>query len=237
MKLSTKLPPDDTDATLMRFDDIRGQRYTEIFLIAHAETGELVGAIYNTNTLGLNDARSPGDTSPQALLDQVDLRATAQRYDVANAFKNGPRLWCLDWIEIMVGSERDFNGLRARWVMWLDVPKHMGGQERLAYQPITGKRDTRFGINKGSPAFVLDDPDGNAWVMKSVSLILDPTQTYAGMNELGARLHLPAGWSFRPVLLDQDLVLTPDNGTARILQDDLGDTYDRVGGPFSNYKP
>ena len=57
MKLSTKLPSDDTDATLMPFDDIRGQRYTEIFLIAPAETGELVGAIYNT--LGLNDASSP----------------------------------------------------------------------------------------------------------------------------------------------------------------------------------
>jgi hypothetical protein len=73
--------------------------------------------------------------------------------------------------------------------------------------------------------------------MKSVSLILDPTQTYESMTGLGARLHLPAGWSFRPVTLDQDLVLTPDNGTARILQDDVGNTYDRVGGPFSNYKP
>lgn len=235
MKLSTKLPQDDTDATLMRFDNIRRERYTEIFLIAPADTGELVGAIYNT--LGLNSANSPGDTSPQAMLDKVDLRAIAHQYGVAGAFKNGPRLWCLDWIEIMVGRERDFNGLKARWVMWLDVPKNLGEQERLAYSPITGKRDTHFGINKGSPAFILDDPDGNAWVMKSVSLILDPTQTYESMTGLGARLHLPAGWSFRSVTLDQDLVLTPDKGTARILQDDVGNTYDRVGGPFSNYKP
>ena len=235
MKLSTKLPQDDTDATLMRFDNIRRERYTEIFLIAPADTGELVGAIYNT--LGLNSANSPGDTSPQAMLDKVDLQAIAHQYGVAGAFKNGPRLWCLDWIEIMVGRERDFNGLKARWVMWLDVPKNLGEQERLAYSPITGKRDTHFGINKGSPAFILDDPDGNAWVMKSVSLILDPTQTYESMTGLGARLHLPAGWSFRSVTLDQDLVLTPDKGTARILQDDVGNTYDRVGGPFSNYKP
>ncbi|HEX2551102.1 MAG TPA: hypothetical protein VHK64_05875 [Nocardioidaceae bacterium] len=235
MKLSTKLPQDDTDATLMRFDHVRRERYTEIFLIAPADTGELVGAIYNT--IGLNSASSPGDTSPQALLDKVDLQAIAHQYGVTGAFKNGPRLWCLDWIEIMVGRERDFNGLKARWVMWLDVPKNMGEQERLAYTPITGKRDTHFGIDKGSPAFILDDPDGDAWVMKSVSLILDPTQTYESMTGLGARLHLPAGWSFRPVTLDQDLALTPDNGTARILQDDVGNTYDRVGGPFSNYKP
>ena len=38
-------------------------------------------------------------------------------------------------------------------------------------------------------------------------------------------------------LLEQDLVLTPDNGTAHITQDELGNTYDRVGGPYSNYKP
>jgi hypothetical protein len=72
MKLSTKLPQDDTDATLMRFDHVRRERYTEIFLIAPADTGELVGAIYNT--IGLNSASSPGDTSPQALLDKVDRR-------------------------------------------------------------------------------------------------------------------------------------------------------------------
>ena len=68
-------------------------------------------------------------------------------------------------------------------------------------------------------------------------LILDPHQTYAAMQDLGERLHLPPGWSFRSVVLDEDLVLTPENGTARILQDDVGNTYDRVGGPFSNYKP
>ena len=102
---------------------------------------------------------------------------------------------------------------------------------------MTGKRDTQLGINKGSPAFMLDDPDGNSWVMKSVGLILDPAQTYDSMKDLGNRLNPPAGWSFRAVTLGQDLVLTPDQGTARIVQDELGNTYDRVGGPYSNYKP
>jgi hypothetical protein len=39
------------------------------------------------------------------------------------------------------------------------------------------------------------------------------------------------------VLLEQDLVLTPDDGAVKITQDELGNTYDRVGGPYSNYKP
>jgi hypothetical protein len=38
-------------------------------------------------------------------------------------------------------------------------------------------------------------------------------------------------------VLDKDLVLTPDNGVAHITQDDLGNTYDRAGGTYSNFKP
>ena len=45
------------------------------------------------------------------------------------------------------------------------------------------------------------------------------------------------GWQFRAVVLEQDLVLTADDGAVKITQDELGNTYDRVGGPYSNYKP
>ena len=38
-------------------------------------------------------------------------------------------------------------------------------------------------------------------------------------------------------MLEQDLVLTPDNGNVKITQDELGNTYDRVGAPCSNHKP
>ena len=139
--------------------------------------------------------------------------------------------------EAKVGGERDFSGLKARWVMWLDVPKEMRKHESVAYKPITGKRDTQLGINKGSPAFLLDDPDGNSWCMKSASLIIDPSQTYESLKDLDARLEPPA----RLELPDRDPPTRPDpypdDGAAKITQDDLGNTYDRVGGPYSNYKP
>ena len=38
-------------------------------------------------------------------------------------------------------------------------------------------------------------------------------------------------------MLDQDLILTPDNGAVIVTQDELGNTYGRVGGAYSNYKP
>ncbi len=127
------------------------------------------------------------------MLDKVDVDALKEEYDVLSAFKNGPRLWCLDWVEVMVGGERDFNGLKARWVMWLDVPKEMRKHESVAYKAIHGKRDTQLGINAGSPAFILDDPDGDSWVMKSASLIVDPNQTYESLKDLGDRLTARAG--------------------------------------------
>ncbi|MGZ4631230.1 MAG: hypothetical protein ACXV2G_01080 [Actinomycetes bacterium] len=236
MKLSAKLPHDDIGASLMRFENVRGQRYTEIFLIGgHAITGKLVAAVYNT--IGLNDPAGTGDSCPQSILDKVDVDVLKEQYDEISAFKNGPRLWCLDWVEVMVGVERDFNGLKARWVMWLDVPKEMRKHESVAYKSISGKRDTQLGINAGSPAFLLDDPDGDTWCMKSASLMVDPDQTYESLKDLDGRLTPAPGWKFRAVVLEQDLVLTPDNGNAKITQDDLGNTYDRVGGPFSNYKP
>ena len=168
----------------MRFEDVRGQRYTEIFLIGgHAITHHLVGGVYNT--IGLNDPDGTGDTCPQEMLDEVDVDALKEEYDVLSAFKNGPRLWTLDWLEVMAGKERDFNGLKARWVTWLDVPKEMRKHESVAYKVIGVKRDTQFGINKGSPAFLLDDPEGDTWCMKSASLIVDPNQTYESLKDLG----------------------------------------------------
>ena len=38
-------------------------------------------------------------------------------------------------------------------------------------------------------------------------------------------------------MLEQDLVLTPDNGNVKITKDELGNTYDRVGSAYSNYRP
>ena len=38
-------------------------------------------------------------------------------------------------------------------------------------------------------------------------------------------------------MLDQDLILTPDSGAVIVTQYELGNTYGRVGGAYSNYKP
>jgi hypothetical protein len=231
-----KLPDDHLGAQLTKFDKLRGQRYAEIFLIGgNGITKNLKANIYNT--LGLNSPTGGGDTTPQTMLDKVDLDTVKKEYDVLSVYKNAPRLWTIDWIEAMSGKVRDFNGLQARWVMLFDVPKELINKESLAYKQMTGKRDTRMGFDKGTPLFMLDDPQGNTWVMKSASLIVDPKQTYESLKDLGSRLKPPTGWKFRTTTLDQDMIMTPRNGQATITQDELGNTYDLVGEGYSNVKP
>jgi hypothetical protein len=229
-------PQDDAGAQLMRFENLRANRYAEIFLIGgNAITKNFKAGVYNS--VGLNDSAGAGDTAPQALVEAIDTEALKEQYGVLGVHKNAPRLWVLDWIEANVGKERDFNGLKARWVMWLDVPGELISGESLAYKLLTGKRDTSFGFDKGKPVFILDDPEGNAYVMKSVNLITDPTRKYEDLETLGERLELAPGWQFRVEVLEQDLVLTPNMGRAIITLDDMGNVYDRVGGSYSNFKP
>ena len=235
-KLVVTLPNDGADAKPNTFSGVRGQRYTEMFLIGgNAITKDLSANVYNTT--GLNGGATTGDSCPAALLDKVDVKELKDQYHTLAAFKNGPRLWTLDWIEVEMGKELDFGGMKARWVNWLDMKGISTEPGAADYKNITVGRHTKFGFDKGKQVFVLEDPEGNPWVMKSMSLITHPDQKFDELGTLGSRLKLPPGWKFRAPVLEQDLVLTPDNGIAHITQDDFGNTYDRAGGPYSNYKP
>jgi hypothetical protein len=65
-----------------------------------------------------------------------------------------------------------------------------------------------------------------------------PSASSPAAQKIRLFARLAAGWKFRSVLLEQDLILTPDQtGTAHITQDNFGNTYDRAGGEYSNFKP
>ena len=191
-KLVVTLPNDGADARPFTFKDVRGHRYTEMFLIGgNGITKDLKANVYNT--WGLNGGAATGDSCPAALLDKVDVHAVKEQYGVLASYKNGPRLWALDWIEVEMGKELDFGGLKARWVNWLDMKGISTKPGEAAYKNITVGRHTRFGFDKGKQVFVLDDPEGNPWVMKSFSLITHPDQKFEEAGTLGSRLKLPRG--------------------------------------------
>ncbi len=158
---------------------------------------------------------------------KVDCEVQKKQYDVLGVFKNGPRFWMYDWIELPVGAQRDFNGLQARWMGHVKLPKGFSSHEKgsTAYNPTTVERKSLQGYKKGQTLFILDGPDGTPWIMQAYSRIVDPNLTYEGLKTLDKKLKLPPDWKYLVKVLDQDLTIHAINGVARIVQDDLEGTY------------
>jgi len=231
-------PDDDAQRTQTNFDNLMGTRYTEILLVfGNAVTKNFVAGVYNSTGLNGANPAGGGDNSPAAILDKIDMKKVKEDNGALSTVKNGARLWTVDYIGAKFGKERDFQGLKARWVMWFPIPDAIREGKDLSYSIMVAHRDTSMGIRKGSRVYILDTPDGTSFVMKSASLIKDPNQKFEDLKDLGSRLKLAPGWKFRTLILDQDLVFMTDNGTTNITQDEIGNTYDRVGGPYSNFKP
>lgn len=231
-----KQPADDTNLKHLEFDGLMGTRYTEILpVFGNVITGNYMAGVYNT--VGLNDPEGKGDSSPAAILDNMDLDKVKDNHDALSVVLNGPRLWTIDHLGVNAGKIRDFQGLEAHWVMWFPIPDEIREGKDLSYYVMPALRDTEMTIWKGSRVYILDDPEGNSFVMKSAGLIKDPNQKFEDLQDLGSRLKLAGGWSFRTRVLEEELVFKTKDGKSFIVQDDIGNTYDRVGGPYSNYKP
>jgi hypothetical protein len=169
---------------LNTFKGTYGGRYTEMFQIGgNAITKDLAANVYNT--WGLNGGDTTRDSAPAALLDKIDVKEMAKKFGMLAVYKNGPRLWTLDWIEVEMGKEVDFGGMKARWVNWLDLRGISTEPGAADYKNITVTRHTKFGFNKGTRISVLEDPQGNPWVMKSFSLITFPDQKFADIANAG----------------------------------------------------
>ena len=237
------VPDDGKNAKVMRFDKLNDYRYCELLLIAADEvTKELQGAFYNST--GLNGATAQNrDSCPQAVWNKLDLEAIKREYGVSAVFKNGPRYWLYDWIELPVGAERDFQGYHGRWFGVAQLPKSAGSGQKLApaYEPAPVHRASKQGYVNGQTVFILDDPSGTTWIMQAYSHIVDPNLSYEDLKTLDKKLKLPPGWKYRVKALDQDLAVGAINGIAHVVQDDLESTYNSCfeadGQKNCTYKP
>ena len=144
------VPRDNAQLTELKFDGLMGSRYTEILLVfGNALTGNYTAGVYNT--IGLNGANPAGggDSSPAVILDKIDMKKVKEDNGALSTVKNGPRLWTVDYIGVKVGKERDFQGLKARWVMWFPIPDEIREGKDLSYAVMHAKRDTSMGIRQG----------------------------------------------------------------------------------------
>jgi hypothetical protein len=184
-------------------------------------------------------SRKSKDTSPQALLEGLDFDHIQKEYGVLGASLNGPKLCLPDWVEIDVGAERDFDGLAAVWCAQLNMGKNTSVGEIATYKPVTIARNSGLGWNKGTTVILLDDAEGNTWVMKGFELGLEPQYTYDEFLAAlpGVYQKLPEGWKVRVKTLEEDLIEKPEGGVATIMKDEFFNVYDKTGPGMTNYKP
>lgn len=235
----SKVLADGAGAKFKRVDNLHQVRFIEIFLAdREAKTGNLVAACFNTMFTSKNIPASK-DTAPQKLVEGLDFDKMKKDYGVLGASLNGPKLWLPDWTEIDVGVERDFNGIKASWVAQLNMGKKTSVSESTPYKPLSISRKSALGWNKGTRVLLLDDTEGNTWIMKGFQLGLKPQHTYEEFLAAGAGKFktLPKGWKVRVKTLEKDLIEKPEGGVATIMPDEFSNVYDKTGPGMTNYKP
>lgn len=195
---------------------MRGVRYGEV-LAVFLRDGALRAEVYGTQML--NDC-------PAELWDTLVAADIAAEMEAAFVKLNGPRHWMLDGLGTKVATVepvlREFNGLLMRRIATIDLGPS------LAAGPYTIRHVDRgavFFFDAGKPVYELVDPDGTAYVMQALCIGVDPTMSEATLASLGERLQLPAGWTYRTRILDEELVVDTTSGVATVLQDEFENTY------------
>ena len=225
-------PDDGQNAHIARLKNLRGERYMEFMLVGSVPVaGDFIGTCYNTT--GRNIVDNNRDSCPAALVAKLNPEELAKANNCARVWLNPPRYWLLDWIDIELGKVREFGGIEATWCALMNMPKG----EWKPWTTTTIARKSQFGFAKGSSVYLVEDPEGNTWIMKSVSPSVSPENSYDNLATVGQRLKLPPGWKFRTAVLDKELVLIPTSDVARILKDGLDNVYDLTGPGYSNFKP
>lgn len=230
---------DGDGAKTMRFENMHRVRFIEIFLaVRDPKTGKMIAPCYNTMYTSKGRTTTK-DTAPQALVEGLDLERIAKEHGVLGTSLNGPKLWLPDWVEISVGKEREFNGMTAGWVAQLNLPETGGIGADSPYQPMEIKRTSKWAWGKGTKTMLLDDPNGNTWILKGFQLGLSPKQTYDEFLAAGQSnfKKLPPGWRVRVKTLEKDVIEIPETGVAAIMTDELMNVWDKCGPGMTNYKP
>ena len=213
--------PDPGTSRVTRREQMHGARYGEVLLV-RGRLNRIEATVYNT--LGLNDC-------PDELWRALDAEAIEKAHRARAAILNGPRYFLMDAIAIAdPGSEIvTFGELRMRPLatVRLSLADLRGGLDRRPYTERGIRRTTVYVYDQGREVYELVARDGTTYVMQSSSLAVDPTLTEADLPALGARLRLPDGLRYRVRQLSGEWSLRVD-GEARVVQDDLDNTYQRV---------
>jgi hypothetical protein len=206
-----------TDTAPQRLiDHMRGVRYGEVLAMFLRDTG-LEAEVYGTQML--NDC-------PQELWETLDADAIAKDMGAVFVKLNGPRYWLLDGLGSKVAVVdpvfRDFNGIQMRRIATIPLGADFAAG---AYVVRNVNRGAVFFFDAGKTVYELVDPDGRAFVMQARCVGVDSNMSEASLVNLGERLALPEGWSYRTRVLDSELVIDTSATLATVVQDEFENTY------------
>jgi len=206
-----------TNASPQRLiDNMRGVRYGEVLAMFLRDTG-LEAEVYGTQML--NDC-------PQEQWQTLDADAIAKEMGAVFAKLNGPRYWLLDGLGTKVAVVepvfRDFNGITMRRIATLNL-----GADYAPGSYVERKinRGAVFFWDAGKKVYELVNPDGLAYVMQARCIGVDPTISEESLDTLGDKLSMPAGWSYRVRVLNEELVVDTTAHLATVLQDEFENSY------------
>lgn len=197
--------------------DMRGYRFCEMGLITGASQDHAIANVWNTT--------GACDPTPEQL-DALDADTIARENGAMNAWLNPVRRWTFDRLDIPeAGDDKTFGDITGTWMGVADAATMMHATVLDSYSPGYIYRGGTFTFNKGSEVYVLEAPDGEAFVMQS--FVQDPARSQDHPAKLGSRLDLPEGWSFRTEILDEDLDVScaKHDNLAHVLQDNLHNVY------------
>jgi hypothetical protein len=198
---------------------MRTDRYGEVLLVTLTDDGDVVADVFNTY---------PFNDCPAEQWEQLDTAKIAADAGVTAALLNGPRHWLIDGVEPPAGEPeiRDFGGITMAKRATLELgPLSDAG---VAYVVHAVNRRTVFMFSAGHAVYELTDPDGTRYVMQSWSQQVDPGLVEDDLPTLGDRLQLPKGWAYSTRTLDEDLRVVTQEDDARVLQDDLKNSYSQL---------
>jgi hypothetical protein len=204
------------DRSQRLIDNMRGVRYGEVLPLYLRDDGLHV-EVYGTQML--NDC-------PQELWEQLDADAIAKEMGAVFVKLNGPRRWVLDGLGVKVAPVepvlREFGGIMFRRIATLPIgDKPPGGP----YTENEVNRGAVFFFDAGKSVYELVSPDGKAYVMQALCMGVDPEMNEEALPSLGDRLSMPAGWSYRTRVLDEELVIDTTQSLATVLQDEFENSY------------
>ena len=215
--------PSTPENVSVHLRDLRGKPHAEVVIIKRDSEGlGAVGICYNT--LSLPDPVS--DEQFRAL----DADALKAEFGGDGIWLNGPRRAQMDEASAVVldsGRITSVGGIPMQTVAKVRVPDvRMFAGKRPAYTETEVERSTTWIFHAGQPVHELIAPNGSVYAMQSASLIKDPNLAEQLPN-LGERLQMPDGWTYRVRTLDQDLVVQARDGVAHVVLDEFENNYQR----------